>query len=525
MDSVQEFAVVTSRIKAEYARAGGGAISIITKSGTNEFHGSGFWFFRDKSLNAETLPQEIQGEGKPDFRRSQFGGNIGGPIMQDKAFFFVTYERVNETSNSTLGVTPAVEATFNPGFIAEHGGLGNIDQPFTRNYFTGKYTQQFNPGNRLDVRYAYEDNIREGDQVGDPGFSFNRTFDQAAFQSNDLWSILARFQTILGTGSLNEFVFQLSDFENVIQGVGQPDFHSPDQPTLDFPGLRVGQNTSTPQSTFQRKLQIRNTFSMSLDTHDLKFGGGLLRGDPFGFDLPFSNNGFFQYANDGDPLNQANFFSQFDLIPPLEIPYTVYGFFAQDDWRIGESLTLNLGIRYDYEDGVLSNVPYGTNGFRLNDDPRSPYFNTADCSGDFRGTPNSFCLQDDGNNWAPRIGFAYDIGAEGVTVIRGGWGRFYDKIVANATLFTLIDAVGVRGVSISGLVPFGPDALPAFDELFANFGFPLPFDPFISPLYEVPYSDQFTIGVSHQITPQIAFDVDYVRSDGKDRGKGPTSTR
>ena len=78
MDSVQEFAVVTSRIKAEYARAGGGAISIITKSGTNEFHGSGFWFFRDKS------------------------------------FFFVTYERVNETSNSTLGVAPAVEAAFSP---------------------------------------------------------------------------------------------------------------------------------------------------------------------------------------------------------------------------------------------------------------------------------------------------------------------------------------------------------------------------------------------------------------------------
>ena len=98
MDSVQEFAVVTSRIKAEYARAGGGAISIITKSGTNEFHGSGFWFFRDKSLNAETEPQKIVGEGKPDCRRTQFGGTIGGPISQDKSLFFVTYERVNETS-------------------------------------------------------------------------------------------------------------------------------------------------------------------------------------------------------------------------------------------------------------------------------------------------------------------------------------------------------------------------------------------------------------------------------------------
>ena len=516
MDSVQEFAVVTSRIKAEYARAGGGAVTIVTKSGNNDFHGSGFWFFRDKALNAET--EQIQGQGKAPFRRSQFGGTLGGSIAQDKAFFFVTYERVSEDSNSVLGVTPQVEAAFDSALIDEHGGFGSIEQPFTRNYFTGKYTQQFNSANRLDVRYAYEDNIREGDQVGDPGFSFNRTFDQAAFQSNDLWSLLARFQTIFGTGSLNEFVFQVSDFENVIQGVDQPDFHSLAGPTLDFPSLRLGQNTSTPQSTFQRKFQVRDTFSMSVDTHDLKFGGGLLKGDPFGFDLPFSNNGFFAYGNDGDPLDQAIEYTQFDLIPPLEIPYTVYGFFVQDDWRIGDSLTLNLGIRHDYEDGVLSNVPYGTNGFLLVNDPRSPYFGQANCQGEFRGTANAFCLEDDGNNWAPRLGFAYDINAKGQTVVRGGYGRFYDKIVANATLFTLIDAVGIRGVDIFD-PPFGPDAVPAFNQLFEEFGFPLPFERIITPGYQVPYSDQFTIGVSQQITPTIAFDVDYVHSQGRDRGK------
>ena len=228
-----------------------------------------------------------------------------GRSSRTRPFFFVTYERLQEDSNSTLGITPEAEAAFDPAFLAEHGGFGNLAQPFKRNYFTTKYTQQFNAANRLDVRYAYEDNIREGDQVGDPGFNFSRTFDYAAFQSNDLWSLLARFQTILGTGSLNELVFQVSDFENVIQGVEQPDFHSPAEPTLDFPSLRVGQSTSTPQATFQKKWQLRDTFSMSLDTHDLKFGGGFLKGDPFGFDLPFSNNGFFAYANDGDPIDQA----------------------------------------------------------------------------------------------------------------------------------------------------------------------------------------------------------------------------
>jgi hypothetical protein len=509
MDSVQEFEVVTSRIKAEYARSSGGAITMVTKSGTNEFHGSAFEYFRDKSLNAETEPEKLAGEGKAPFKRHQFGGTIGGPIVKDKAFFFATYERVQEDFNSILAIDPEAEALFDPAFIASHGGFGAIEQPFSRNYFTAKYTQQFNPNNRLDVRYAYEDNIRDGDQVGQ-GFSFALSQDQSAFQTNDLWSILGRMQSLVGTSGLNEFVFQASDFVNIIQAYQQPDFHTPGDPTIVYPSATFGQNANTPQKTFQRKYQFRDTFSYSLDTHDLKFGGEVLRGDPFGFDLPFSSNGFFQYANDGDPLDQAIFFSQFDIIPPAEIPYTVYGFFAQDDWRVNDSLTLNLGLRYDAEVGVLSNVPYGPNGILLATDPRSPYAGILD------GNPPQ--LEDDMNNWSPRIGFAWDVGAQGKTVVRGGFGRFYEKVVANATLFTIIDYFQVRGVSIDN-PPFGPENVPAFDDLFAIAGFNLPFDNTIVPGFQLPKSDQLTIGVSHQISPTLAFDADYVHASGSDRGR------
>ncbi len=105
MDSVQEFEVVTARLNAEYSRAGGGAIRIITKSGTNEFRGSVFEFFRDKSLNAETQAEKDAGTGKGPFRRHQFGGNIGGPIVKDKAFFFFTYERIQEDLSDSLPAT------------------------------------------------------------------------------------------------------------------------------------------------------------------------------------------------------------------------------------------------------------------------------------------------------------------------------------------------------------------------------------------------------------------------------------
>ncbi len=504
MDSIQEFEVVTSRIKAEYARAGGGAITMVTKSGTNEFHGSAFEFFRDKSLNAETEPEQLAGQGKAPFKRHQFGATLGGPIVRDKAFFFATFERVQEDFNSILAIDPAAEELFDPALIESHDGVGAIDQPFRRNYFTGKYTQQFNPSNRLDVRYAYEDNGREGDQVGDQ-FNFAVTRDQAATQTNDLWSLLARMQTLVGTSSFNEFVFQVSDFTNIIQAVGQPDFHTNATPTLVYPSITMGQNTSAPQKTFQRKWQFRDTFSYSLSSHDLKFGGELLRGDPFGFDLPFSSNGFFQYANDGDPTDQAIFFSQFELIPPAEIPYSAIGFFAQDDWRVNDQLTLNVGLRYDVELGTLSNIPFGPNGVLLQTHPDSPYVGMGD-------------LEDDTNNWAPRVGFAYDVGAQGKTVVRGGYGIFYDKIVANTTLFNFIDFFQVRGVSIEN-PGFSPEALPPFDDLFAQAGFLLPFDNTVVPGFQFPKTEQFTIGLSHQFTANLAVDVDYIRSNGDERGK------
>jgi hypothetical protein len=511
MDAVQEFEVVTSRIKAEYGRAGGGAVQIVTKSGTNEYRGSVFEFFRDKSLNAKTQPEKDAGIDKAPFRRHQFGGVLGGPIVQDKAFFFVNYERVVEDVNSILGLPPEVQGAYSQDFLSSHGGLGAIDQPFRRNYFLAKYTQQFNPSNRLDVRYSYEDNGREGDQVG-TGFTANATFDNAAVQTNDLQSVLGRFQTIVGTAGFNEFVVSWSDFENVITSVTQSDFVTPGTPTLVYPSLTAGQNTAAPQRTFQTKYDFRDTFSYSLDTHEMKFGGNVGRVSPFGAHIPFSSQGTFQYANDGDPENQAIFFSMFDIIPIIDRPNTDVGVFAQDDWRITENLTLNLGIRYDVEYGTLSDIEYGTNGRFLIDDPRSPYFG--------QGTP-----EDDKDNIAPRLGFAWDIASDGKTVVRGGWGIFYDKIVYNASLFTDIDFVGVRGVALDandlpgGVIPFGPDDIPTFDELFDTYGFPQPFEPIIPPGFQFAKSSQFTIGVSRQLDPTLALDVDYIHSEGSDRGK------
>ena len=167
--------------------------------------------------------------------------------------------------------------------------------------------------------------------MGTGTFWTNVTCDFAALQTNDLWSLLARVQTIVGAQGLNEAIFQTSDFVNIIKGVTQPDFRTADQPFLTFPTLRAGLNALAPQSTFQRKYELRDTFSYSLDTHDLKFGGGVLQVDPLGVDIPFGLIPGFEYANDGDPNDQAVFFSMFDFLPPIQVPVTSYGAFFQDD--------------------------------------------------------------------------------------------------------------------------------------------------------------------------------------------------
>ena len=300
-------------------------------------------------------------------------------------------------------------------------------------------------------------------------------------------------------------MFQGTDFENVIQGVTQPRFDALGTPTLRFPTLILGTNTSTPQRSFQRKYQFRDNFSWTLDEHAMKFGVEVLRASEVGADLAtFRGHGSFRYANDGDPLDQAVQFTQFKPFKPASVPFTGYGVYAQDDWRVGQ-VTLNLGVRYDVEIGTLSGLEYGPTGEFLITDPRSPFAG--------QGKP-----KDDKNNVAPRLGFAWDLGGVGKTVVRGGWGIFYDKIVALASLFTQLDAGGVEFVFIPN-PPFGPNNLPSFEELAAQGAIPLSFDETLVPNYVFPRSSQFSIGLSHQINPTLAIDADFIYAKEYNRNK------
>jgi hypothetical protein len=493
-------------MKAEYGRSGGGVINVVTKSGSNEFHGTVFEFFRDKSLNAETEPEKRSGQGKQDFRRHQFGGALGGPIVEDQAFFFVNFERIVEDISSQLNDGGFVANGGSAALLAANGGVGPIDQPFRRNYLLAKYTQQINPDNRLDVRFGLETNNRDGDQVGE-GFTTTASLNYDAIQTNDFYSLLAKHTMTSGTNALNEFVFQWADFENVIVSPLQPDFATPGGPSLFFPSISMGQNGNTPQLTAQQKWQFRDDFSYTLDTHDLKFGGEVMRVAPFKLDVPFETNGLFFYDSDTAPIDGATFFTITGGSGVGQRDNTAYGFYAQDDWRVSDSLTINLGLRYDVEIGTLGDIPFAPEtDFLLRQVPGSPWF----------GHPG---ISDDKNNWAPRFGFVWDVGARGITAIRGGFGRFYDQVILNSTLFNDLGTNDPPFLLTSVVnPPFGPNNMPSIDELQATYG-AAPFTRTVSPDFIFPHTWQGSIGVSHQISPSLAFDADYIHSQADNLSK------
>ena len=238
LEAIQEFNFVTQRYKAEYGRSNGGVMNIVTKSGTNEFHGSGFTNFRDTALNAKTKTEKIGNLPKGGYSRYQYGGSFGGPIVQNKAHFFGAAERTQqETTQSvnTLGLFPDQDGVF--------------PLPMRENLFTAKASANLTPMQYLSVRYGRNTNSqvygattrRVSESWGDSVNSFN------SFNINHNW--------VLGGSKLNEFVFQFADFGNNIAART-----SDAQQT--FPnGVIIGYNTNTPQSTEQRKFQFRDDFS------------------------------------------------------------------------------------------------------------------------------------------------------------------------------------------------------------------------------------------------------------------------
>ena len=459
VEAVKEFRIYTKNYSAELGRATGGVINVVTKSGTNAFHGSIFEFHRNDNLDARNFfdPGE-----QPEFIRNQFGFSLGGPIIRERTFFFTTYEGVRESKGQSL-ISNVPSLTARQGLLpdpANPGQLRQIDikeevKPFlefyplpngrdfgdgraefleafarvgNEDYFSGRVDHTFSDSVSGFVRYTYNDAslLAPGQGFARGISALTHTTDESRKQylTIELTNIISPSlintfragynQTIYDT---NEVFTVNSDHLTLVAGTTGGARVSP-------PGWsRVGSSDFWPVHYAYHVYDFSDTLSYNLGRHSIRFGGQFQK-MLWNSRIPTRQRGRWSFSTLEDfMLGNAR---SVQVAPPsISEPHralrqSLFAFFFQDDYQIRSNLTLNLGLRY--EPTTATNEKHG----RLSQIPQEKLLDfTAShaditTTGDYYDTPKMVL--------APRVGFAWDPFGDGNTAIRGGFGMFYDHI-------------------------------------------------------------------------------------------------
>ncbi|MEO8678270.1 MAG: TonB-dependent receptor [Vicinamibacterales bacterium] len=512
LEAIQEFNFVTSRAKAENGRSNGGVMNIVTKSGTNDPHGSFFTLFRDTAMNAKTTTETTTNSEKQDYRRYQYGGSFGGPIVRDKLHYFGAAERTQQDTFqvvSTAGLFPSFDGTFATPYRET---LANI-----------KLTANVNASQYLSVRYGRNQNSQPY------GATVQTAVNGWGQSENSFNSINLNHNWVIGGAKLNEFVFQYADFGNFISANSTDPFQV-------FPnGVAVGQSPNTPQTTEQKKWQFRDDFSwhvtgMGGAGHDMKVGVNFIN-EPHLFITFNSGKGVLQHTHlDNNVNGPLSIVTLNDGDASANIPLKQYAVYVQDDWHATNRLTLNLGLRYDLIDGYQFDQSLNPNFVKMQ---------AAGAAGQLAGIKGlenfGQSPKNDTNNWQPRLGFAYDARGDGKDVIRGGWGIYMDMAYTNSNaLFAASDATGkgfgtVLNVDNQAGIRNADGSFYRVGQPVANIASQNQANPNVKPLFgqftdprlQLPYTRQATVGWSHQINTSTVVTADFVRADGRDLNTRP----
>lgn len=506
-DAVAEFQVATNRFSAEYGRSGSSIINVVTKSGTNEVHGSASFFERDRRLQG--LPATFdRRQATLPFDRQQYAFTIGGPLIKDKLFAFGAFEYRDQDGATLVGVRNLATRTITRSFATA---------PFDNFLANGKIDYAASDTSRFSFRYAFE-NAKATDAS-----KLDRALGSASYRQNlhnRFHSALASWDKVLSAQTVNSFSLSINNFDNTTNPVG-------DAVQYTFPSLLDGASFRVPQGTKQNRLQFSDTFSAVAGNHALKFGADVQRVDSSLF-LGVFRQGRVEFVqdfanadrnNDGriddnDLLFAVTLRSQFpnrDLTLP-DVDNNYLAFFAQDDWRVRRNLTLNLGLRYELDTNVKNNSGYGA----IN--PLVASF--------YRGSRHA-----DRNNFAPRIGFNYATANDKLS-IHGGYGIYYDRVVLE--LITLERGLDGRALPVAvraGNALTAPNGQPIFLDQNGRFvsgapTFANPFTGFVLPGagasginiidndLQNPMVQQSNLGVQWEFARNFALKVDYLHNFG-----------
>ena len=506
-EAIMEFQIATNRFSSQLGRSGSAVINVVTKQGSNELHGSGSIYFRDRELQGLPATFDRSLGQTPPFDRQQYAFTLGGPIKKDRAFFFASFEYRNQD-----GVLLVGERDLATRSITRDFAVAPLDDFLTTDRLDLTPTDR----DRIGFRYSYqrENGIAASTLVRSIGSASQR---QSSLNKTN--SFLANYSRTISAYDVNNFNFSFSTFINDTLPVTPG-------PQLTFPSIQDGASFRVPQQTKQRRFQFSDTYTMIRGNHTFYVGGEVQRVES-ALDLKVFQQGRVELIEDFPDFDR-NLDGRVDdndllfavtlrsgvpdrslLLPDTDNTY--FAGFVQDDWRVNRQLTLNLGLRYELDTDVK-------NVSRVDElNPLILPFLHGE-------------RKRDKNNFAPRVGFNFSTD-DGRTSIHGGYGIYYDRVTLE--IQTLERGLDGRALPIevrAGNVFFIPPPF-LFDPVNGVFPPPAPtlanpFTGFVLPGagagginiidndMQNPMVHQMNIGMQQELGGDFVVRADYLRNVG-----------
>ena len=520
LEAVAEFAISTQRFSAANGRSEGAAINMITKSGTNSYHGSVFGFFRAQDLNAtDTLA--AKGGVKPPYSRQFFGGSFGGPIAKDKLFGFFAIERQREHTSLTENPAAFQELSLVTSLGAQPAAT--IPTPFFEWRYNGRVDYHISDRETAYISYSSQTNNSLNDQSDQQG-----DLTGGNFTKNHLIVSNFTLNSVLSNTLVNSFTLGYQYWDNEINS-------NISKPYVTFAsGEWFGTNVNVPQRSFQHKWQVRDDITKNLGRHTLKGGvdfmwnprlGGFFESNST-LEVDFGADPSAILANAGGKYPDAfaspgavTSMSASEGNPDFIISVKQLGFYLQDDWKVTKRLTLNLGMRWDKDFNLIGATAIkNSRTFQELLAINSPYAKLP---------------HDDNRDFSPRVGFAYDLTGAGKHILRGGYGLYFDNVFENIPLFMIQQSNPTIYQGVFSIT--SGDEVPGTGILLSNWRYGV--DPFptlpppsgqlahgatgrlMNPDYRNPFTEQFNVGYQWAVNPNSVFEAEYVHTLGLHENK------
>jgi Carboxypeptidase regulatory-like domain len=582
VESIGEVTIITNSMSAEYGRSGGAVVSAAQKSGTNRFHGVLYEFNRNRALEANDFFDNRTGAPKPQFNRNQFGGEVDGPIIKDRTFFSFAYDQiVLHTASPNLSAvqvfTPSVLATLQAtaGPLAQKvlsaypqktssapcpnepaaalgsiGCISVIDPQIdpVRSYF-GRIDHNFNKKNRLSGTV----NVTREDFTDALGGGYATSTVNIPLDNHEHYHNIALVDTHVFKPTLvNEFTLAHNrHYSKIQEGNGNTEIPLMIIDGLSYGnfGVGIGANEGNLVHGFtQDRWEVQDNVSIIAGSHNIRFGGNYQYGILYrNWDAGTPGN--YEFANvfgsspagcgclnpDGSvsnvPVGASNFQNDFPYYletsidprtgakadPYFHYAYTDGSLFINDEWKAARRLTVNLGLRWE-----RFGAPHEVNG-RLSNFPAGTDLNTSQGVAAAQLVPVSSLWHTNNHDFAPRVGFAYDLFGDGKTAIRGSYGIYYDRlfdyvwsnVASNPPFYAITDlnAIGPGSDSVYYSIP------PSLGQTYVPNSIPSPSHrvgiKVVDPFLKDSSTQAFFLGAERQFAKDFLFRVSYQGTLGR----------